>query len=364
MAYDPPSQPPGEPPEERGEAPPEEMPSGSASAPPPASDYPPQSATGPYGTMMPPSEYPASPPPGSMQPPPGGYTPPPSGGNSAPPGPGGYGPPQGSGPPPGGSAAPPGGYTPPPPYATPGMAGATAGGQTGVQGLIQSYINAITRPSPNTYAAELGNASWARVWIGIGVVALIGLLGAVVSLGRNTSANLDQMVQQLRAQGFDEQRIQEIKQNVQNVIDLARGGGPVGSVFGTVIFFFLGAGIMYLAARVLGGSGSGFMTHAYLLSLTYTPIKVVLGLVDLLTGGMGASVASAGLGCISLLLFVVLYGYLLYSQGLSMQVSQRLPAGRAQLAAFTPALTFLLLICFACLGLVLLIAGIASRAQQ
>jgi hypothetical protein len=230
---------------------------------------------------------------------------------------------------------------------------------------VQSYLNAITRPSPNTYAAELGNAAWLKVWIGVGVVALISLLGALLSAARaaDSTAQIDQTLQQLRDRGYSEQTIQSIKQFAQFLINLSAGGGAIGSVPWTVVTFFLGAGVMFMVARVLGGSGSGFMTHAYLLSLSYTPLKVILGILGLLVALAGASSASLGLGCIAFLLNVLLYGYMIYSAGLSMQVSQRLPSGRAQLAAFAPVLSLLVIACFACLALTLAIVGAASRTQ-
>ena len=160
--------------------------------------------------------------------------------------------------------------------------------QATVQGLIQSYINAVTRPTAATYAAELGNGSWLKVFIGVGVVSIVSVLISLLTAG-NTAANVDQSLQQLRAQGSSESTIQSIK---QFIAFLSSGGGLLAELLLSVLFFFLGALVMYIFARVFGGSGTDFMTHSYLLSLSYTPIRLVVSLLGALIGlGLGLATA-------------------------------------------------------------------------
>jgi hypothetical protein len=325
MAYDPPPQNPGGPP-------PEESPAG-----PPA--------------PTPPSENPPSPP-GAMQPPPGGYVSPPGTGGYTPPS-SGYTPPQGGYTPPQG-----GGYgTPPPPvpptYAGPGMGALAGGGQVGLQGLLQSYLNAVTRPNVATYQAEFANASWLKVGIGIGIVTAVSVLTSLLTLAGSGSASLDQSLQTLRDRGVSESTIEFIR---QFIAFFTRGGGLLLALLFTAVFFFLGAGVLYILARVLGGRGTSFMTHAYLLSLSYVPIKVVSSLLGLLS----TPTAGSGLACITGPLTLGLYLYMLYSAGLSMQVSQGLAPGRAQLAAFLPLILGFLFLCLCIVGVVVLVIGAAS----
>ncbi len=105
----------------------------------------------------------------------------------------------------------------------------------------------------------------------------------------------------------------------------------MGLIF-TYVFFYAGAGIQYLVAKMLGGQGQGFGTHAYLDSLSYTPIKVVSTIVQIIPI-IGSFIA------------IGLTLYQLYLQGLGLQASQRLPAGKAMLAAFTPLIVTLVLGC-------------------
>lgn len=190
--------------------------------------------------------------------------------------------------------------------------------QATVNNLTQSYMNAVTKPNVSTYEAEMGNASMNKTLIGVAAVAVVsaimallrGLIGgaAVASFmpaGTNSSA-----ITGLGATtGF---------------------GGFIITLIITPIAFFLGAGILYLMAKILGGQGNDFGTHAYLLSLSYTPLRIVAAVLSIIpvVGG---------------LVGFVLGIYQLYSAGLSMQASQRLSPGKAMAAAFIPAVVGIVL---------------------
>src|SRR5436190_4448720 len=238
----------------------------------PMSSTPPGDMPPAGGAMPPPGGY--APPPqqpsggymaqsgGPTPPPQGGYTPPPQGGYGAPPPAGGYPPP-----PQGGYGAPP----PPPPgmYAAAGVPAAAPTAQPGIQGLMQSYINAVTKPNVSTYEAELGNASWAKVLIGIAIVAVIGFIVNLI-FANTMSAYFDQLQQQLNANGsnFDLTPYRGIAST-----------GAGGALIGPFITFFLGAGWLWLMARLFGGSNSDFLTHSYLLSISYAPMKGLAALL-------------------------------------------------------------------------------------
>lgn len=293
------------------------------------------------GGSTPPSDQ------GGYTPPPpqtGDYTPPPAGSYTPPPPPPGYGtPPPGGGgygptPPGGGYGY--GGGAPPPPTPPPT---APPAGPSNMGHLIQSYINAVTRPNVATYEAEIPNASLVKVLIGIVVVAVVGLLTGFIGAGAAT-AQINQAIDQMRGQAGTETTIQFL----QSIRDSLVTVGPISGFVGPFITFFLGAIVQYVAAKIFGGQDStenGFMTHAYLASLSYTPIKIVISVLNLVPG-VGA--------CLGFLLTL----YQIYSVGISLQASQRMQAGRAQLAAWITLVLCIVLICVCViLGTLLAIGG-------
>lgn len=305
--------------------------------PPPGGDYAPPPPPPPMGGGYAP---PPPPPPQPTQPM-GGYTPPPGGGYAPPPPPpgGGYGPP------PGGYGAPP---PPPPPMGGPAGGPSFNVGSMGtvnqatLRDLFQSYMNAVMKPNVSTYEMEIPRASWLRTLVGVIAVDIVSFLIGLIFAGL-AYAQVNSALAQLHAQG--------IYQYDSFINLVAGGGGVVATVLGlllTPIGFFLGAGVLWLSARMFGGTNSDFMTHSYLLSLSYTPLRIisrVLGIIPIL----GALVS-----------FVAFF-YQLYSAGLSMQASQRMQPGRAQLAAFLPLIVCIVLGCLCGVILIALAAATVNR---
>lgn len=249
----------------------------------------------------------------------GGYTPPPSGAYT---------------PPPSGSYS-----APPPPPPSGGMAGMSMAGvnQATLQNIFQKWMNAVTKPSAATYESEIPSANWMAVIIALVAVVIVNIIVGLVAAGA-ASASINALRDQFAAQGrtlpFD-----------PGVFTATAG---FGSIISTPLFFFIGAAVLFLFAKMFGGQDSNFMTHSYLLSLSYAPLRIAAGILSIIPviGG---------------LVGLVLGVYQLYSAGLSMQASQRMAPGRAQLAAFLPAIIGVVLFC---LCLVLAIAGIAGLATQ
>jgi hypothetical protein len=213
--------------------------------------------------------------------------------------------------------------------------------QATVRDLFQSYMNAVTKPNVMTYQAEIPRASWLRTLIGLAAVDIVSFLFGLIAVAIG-SAQIASALSQLHAQGITA---------YDGLLNLAGGGGIAGAVFGlilTPITFFIGAGILWLTARMFGGTGSDFMTHCYLLSLSYTPLRIigkVIGIIPIL----GSLVAFAA------------FLYQLYSAGLALQASQRMQPGRAQLAAFIPLIVGILL---GCLCAVLLVGVFATAFRN
>lgn len=316
MSYDPPS---GEnqPPPPGGQP---TQPTGGYNPPPPPSPSPqPPPSGGGYSAPPPPSSGSGYTPPG------GGYTPPPNSGYTPPPSGGGYTPPPPSG---GGYGAPP----PPPRPSGPGNMGGMGNmniSQASIQGYFQKCIKAITKPSAATYEGEIPHANWNSVIVGLvaatAVGFLIGLIKAFLpvslytyNFGTSSSAFNSGFGSYLTSVGI---------------------GGAFLSLILIPLSFFIGAALLFGMARLFGGTGSNFLTHSYLLSLSWTPLKIIAAVVGIIP-------------IVGSLIGLLIYLYQIYSAGLAMQASQRMQPGRAQLAAFLPTIVGLV---FACLCAILIV---------
>ena len=112
-------------------------------------------------------------------------------------------------------------------------------------------------------------------------------------------------------------------------------------LIGTFIGFYISNGLVYLGARIFGGSGD-FTTQAYLVSLFAVPLGVasaVLGLIPCV-GAIAALAAS-------------IYAVVLNVR--AVKVTHRLDTGQAVAAVLLPALViFVLVACLVVVGLVIL----------
>jgi len=208
--------------------------------------------------------------------------------------------------------------------------------QASLQGLFQSWMSAITKPNVATYEAEIPKASWMGTLIGVAVVAVISFLINLLFAGAAAAA-------------FAPLRQQLINQGYTGPDPFVMGGGSgivaaFWALIGAFITFFLGAGLLWLMAKMFGGTNSNFMTHSYLLSISYAPLRIISTVLSIIpfVGG---------------LVFLVTYLYQIYSAGLAMQASQRMQPGRAQIAAFLPTIVGLVL---GCLCFFVLIAAVVS----
>jgi hypothetical protein len=123
------------------------------------------------------------------------------------------------------------------------------------------------------------------------------------------------------------------------------GAGPLlcslcGGIAGTFVGFYLASGLVYLGARVFGGSGD-FGTQTYLQSLLAVPTGIVSGLLSLIP-------------CAGPLLALVVAIYAIILNVRAIKVTHNLTTGRAVAAVFVPAILVALLV--ACLFVVVLVA--------
>src|SRR5689334_11766241 len=131
-----------------------------------------------------------------------------------------------------------------PAYTPPGGSYNQAGGpaapmvsQAGIQDIINSWVSSLTRPSVQTYAAEVPRASQNRILMNVGLAvvasAILGLIGGLIS------------------------------------------GNLVGDFIKTLILsalsFVVWAGATYIGARLMQGTGT-VEQHAWVVSTYWAPI--------------------------------------------------------------------------------------------
>jgi len=217
-------------------------------------------------------------------------------------------------------------------------------GKVNYSNLLQKYINVLTKPNVAVHEAEIPQANWMSVLIGVGIVTIANFIFRLLSgllFSGQVGMGLGDLQRQLNAQGSNV--------DLSGLNNISTGGGTwgaVGSLITTPLFFFLGAGLLFMMGRLFGGTGSDFMTHSYLLSLSYTPTRVIAAVLSIIPA----------IGIIGALLSL----YQIYLAGLSLQASQRMQPGRAQLAAWLPTIVGIVLGClsvFLCAGLIVAALG-------
>jgi hypothetical protein len=208
---------------------------------------------------------------------------------------------------PGGSAYPPGGS-----YNAGGPTPMVS--QASVQDVINSWIAALTRPSVQTFSNELARFSQNRLFMSVGlatlVAAVFGLLGGIFS---------------------------------GNLV-----GGFIGALIATPIAFFLGQGVVWLIARLFGGTGD-YMQQAWVNSTFWAPLLIISQLSFIpIIGGL---IALAG------------WVYSLYLMYLALQPVQRLDSQRSLFVVLTLlAIGVVLAICAFALGAAALL-GLAAASN-
>jgi hypothetical protein len=193
---------------------------------------------------------------------------------------------------------------------------------------VRPYLRAITAPYPITYETELPNASWAKVLLAVAIAAGGALVQYLILVGA-ARADLDRLTQMLTAMGVDAAPF-------ITLYDLVLAGGPIRAFVTPFITFPAGALFLMLMAKLFGGRGrsSNFLEnvkqHCYLLSLVYAPLRLlilILAVIPLIGVGLG----------------VLVFLYQVFCTGVTLQVSQGISSGKAQLAVFLPQIALFIL---------------------
>jgi hypothetical protein len=221
-------------------------------------------------------------------------------------------------------------WTRPDASASPGNVSSPKKADPGDYGTLpRSYLNVLTKARAETYAEEIPNAGWGKTLLGVAIVTLVSF-GMKIFLAPFTLESFKSSKDYLANNGQDP--------NVDPWKTLFQYGEASTNpllAFLVPLTFFGGAALLYVLARAVRDKeagrdeGQGFMVHAYLLSLSYAPLHTIAALLNALS-------LFPGVSCVGSILALALGLYQLYSAGLSMQASQKLDAGKAQMVAFVP----------------------------
>ncbi len=224
------------------------------------------------------------------------------------------------------------GYQPDYGYAAPASAPLPLG--QALAELPRQYIRAVTKPSPRTFAEEMGKANWGIVWLQILIYAIIagglGYLGSVINPTRYSTGTT----------ALPASTLQIVSQSTSSVW-----------VFVIIPFFiFLWNGLVYMIAKAFGGQGR-FVTQIYTYLLFVVPLGIVTNLLGLIPI-VGLLVAfPVGIYDIVLNIF-------------SAMAAHRLSGGRAAGAVLIPIGILILLGCVLGIALVLIAAAAINSAPH
>ena len=166
--------------------------------------------------------------------------------------------------------------------------------------MINTWVNTITKPK-ETFAAEKGNASMGKAavnYIIAGVISgVIAFLATLIGLSQTGSATTTAIGAGLGALGI------------------------IVSPIVTLIGAFIGVGIIWIFAKILGGKG------------TYTQLFFLVSLFAIPMAVIGLVIVIPAVGSILGLLVGL---YTLYLWVMAVQSSQELSTGRAVAAVLIP----------------------------
>lgn len=153
---------------------------------------------------------------------------------------------------------------------------------------IQSWMNVLTHPGEAVFAEERSRPQatigTALIWIVIAAVisGILGWLQLQIFLG--STGGIAAMIGQMNLPPDVAAEVNTMMSN--GMMGALMGGSGLASIIITPIGFLIGTGILFLIARLFGGTGD-FGRFAYLLAAIQAPISIVsavLGFVPVLGG--------------------------------------------------------------------------------
>lgn len=216
--------------------------------------------------------------------------------------------------------------------------------------IWQTWLNVLTHPGEAAFEQErvkpnatLGTAL-IYVIIGAVVAAIFSFIGAGLTLPSQMM-----MVQRMLAQA---DLPPEVKSQLGGwltggVMTGMAGVGGVFSIISAPIGFLIGVGILYLIARLLGGTGD-FGNYAYLIAIFQAPLTIVEALVSL--------VPVLG-GCVAAILGI----YSLVLTYYATKVAHNLTSGKALAVILIPIGVIVLLVL--CVVALIVIVAVSTSKQ-
>jgi hypothetical protein len=198
----------------------------------------------------------------------------------------------------------------------------------------QTWLRVTTSPGEPTFEAERqkpqATLATALIWMLIAgaVAALLGLIQTAISAG----AVQNSISQGLAMADLPPETRAQLEQFLNSGVLGSLGGVSIGSIITVPLGFLIGTGILFLLAKLLGGTGD-FGRYAYLNASFTAPLTILSSLISIIPV----------LGCISI--FIGIYQLVLTYY--STKVEHNLSSGRALIVVLLPIFLVLLLVfCF------------------
>lgn len=196
----------------------------------------------------------------------------------------------------------------------------------------QTWLRVLTSPSEATFEAERqkpsATLSTALIWMVIAGV-ITGVLGYLQSImmAQSMRGAIPQMLEVLDLPAEAEAQLVQISETGAFG---GLGAASLGSIISVPLGFLIGVGILWLLARLLGGTGE-YGRYAYL-NATYTaPMTILIALLNL--------VPVLG-GCLAFIIYI----YELVLTYYATKVEHQLSSGRALIVVLLPIIFVLLLV--------------------
>jgi hypothetical protein len=198
----------------------------------------------------------------------------------------------------------------------------------------QTWLRVITSPGEATFADERlkpqATLTTALIWMVIAgaVTAVLGLLQTMVTAGAVQSS----LAQALAQADLPPDTRAQLQAFLNSGVLGGLGGASLASIIMVPVGFLVSTGILYLIAKVLGGTGE-FGRYAYLNATFSAPLTILSSLLSVVPV----------LGCLSI--FISIYQIVLTYY--STKVEHDLTSGRALVVVLLPLIVLLLLFfCF------------------
>lgn len=215
--------------------------------------------------------------------------------------------------------------------------------------MWQTWVRVLTSPNEATFEAERAKPSatlaTALIWMLIAgvIVAIIGFIQSMMMAGAIQGA-IPQILAQTNLPP-------EVKAQAELMLNSGLFGSLGAAGFSSIITvplgFLIGVGILWLVARILGGTGE-YGRYAYLNATYSAPLTIlsaILGMIPLV-------------GCISIILSI----YQIVLTYYATKVEHQLSSGKALIVVLVPVILALLL--FACVFFLVLSAFVALQGAQ